>query len=103
MSNSAGGFYYRSDLRKPLPQDVRKTILSRFSAGGTLEATARTKQVPPSLEVTLRHPGNLTSAFAVSLLAAAPVDGSLTARLTTGDGLLAVWYRAFSKPLILAA
>lgn len=40
MSNSTGGFYYRSDLRKSLPQDIRDTILTRFSGGGTLDASA---------------------------------------------------------------
>lgn len=70
MSNETGGFYYRSDAKRPLPQDVRNVILTRYSAGGKFEATAPTKELPASVEVTLRHPGNLTSGFAVNFAAA---------------------------------
>lgn len=66
MSSLTGGFYYRSDQRKPLPPETRNAILTRFSAGGTLDATA-SKQLSSSAEVTLQHPNNLTSGFAVRL------------------------------------
>jgi hypothetical protein len=91
MATATGGYYYKSDLKKPLPQDVRDTILTRFGAGGTLDATAPDKEVPSSpLEVTLRHPGNLNSNFAVTLVTDVPTDQS-------------PWLRSFSNPWILIA
>lgn len=70
MSGETGGFYYKADTRRSLPQDVRNRILTRYSAGGKFEATSPTKELPVSVEVTLRHPDNLMSGFAVNLAAA---------------------------------
>lgn len=81
MSRETDGFYYKSDVRRPLPQDVRNTILTRYSAGGKFEATAPTKELPASVEVTLRHPGNLTSGFAINLAEAA-VQGASEGKKT---------------------
>jgi hypothetical protein len=101
MSNSTGGFHYRSDLRKSLPQDIRDTILTRFSGGGTLDASAPSNRMPRRLEVTLRHPKDQTSSFSVLTEAAADVDAA-SGKLPDEEWLTK-WYRAFSNPLILAA
>jgi FHA domain/von Willebrand factor type A domain len=71
MARETGGFYYKSDGKRPLPQDVRNTILTRYSSGGKFEATAPTKELPGSVGITLKHPGNLTSEFTVNLAEAA--------------------------------
>ncbi len=72
MSNETGGYYYKFDTRRQelLPPEIRNTILTRYSAGGKFEATAPTKEVPKSVEVTLRHPDNLTSGFTIGFAAA---------------------------------
>ncbi|MCK1489748.1 FHA domain-containing protein [Bradyrhizobium sp. 180] len=102
MSNQTGGFYYKSDLRRPLPQDVRNTILTRFSAGGVLNATAPSRKVPTSLEVTLRHSGNLISSFAVAL-AGAPADASSIAPQDTGlVENVRKWLRSLSNTKLAA-
>lgn len=98
MSNSTRGFYYRFDPKKTLPQDVRGTILTRFSAGGTLDATAPSTLMPPSLDIKLQHPKNLTSNFVVNLPATVPIVIK-----PPPDGYLAALYRQLSNPLILAA
>jgi hypothetical protein len=72
MSKETGGYYYKFDTRRQelLPQEVRNIILTRYSAGGKFEATAPTKDVPKSVEVTLRHPNDLTSGFNIGFAAA---------------------------------
>jgi hypothetical protein len=104
MSNSTGGFYYRSDIRKPLPQDIRTTILTRHSTGGTLDATAPTKDLPASVEVTLRHPANLTSAYTVNFIAAGQPAVGETKKPVNDEGSLAgLWAKFSSNPLVSAA
>jgi hypothetical protein len=97
MAKDTGGYYYKAELKKPLPQDVRDTILTRFGGGGTLDARAPTKQVAPSLEVSLRHPGNLTSNFAIRLLDSATADAPVD------KGGFERWWRGLSNPWILVA
>jgi hypothetical protein len=103
LSNATSGFYYRADQRKSLPQDVRNTILTRFSGGGTLDATAPSKRVPPTLEVTLRHPNNASSSFLVNL--AADASDTVAPTKPPENAFLRIWFgfRAFSSPWLLAA
>src|SRR6202012_4639675 len=69
MSGETHGNYYKADAKRPLNQETRNSILTRYSAGGKFEATALTKEVPKSVDVTLRHPNNLSSDFTVKLAA----------------------------------
>jgi FHA domain-containing protein len=100
MSDLTGGFYYRSDLRRPLPPEIRSKILSQYSSGGTLDATA-SKQLSSSAEVTLQHPNNLASSFSVKLeeaqANAEPKDKSDI------PGVPELWNRLRSSPWMLAA
>ena len=96
MSSLTGGFYYRSDQRKPLPAETRNAILTRFGAGGTLDATA-SKQLSSSVEVTLQHPNNLTSGFAVRFADAQTSPGP------ERTGAPELWNRLISTPWMLGA
>ncbi|WP_434903239.1 FHA domain-containing protein [Bradyrhizobium sp. HKCCYLS20291] len=103
MSNSTGGLYFRSDLKKSLPQDIRNAILTRFSGGGILEATAPSRKVAASLDVTLRHPGNLASSFSVALAEGA-ADAAAAAPPPSAGVLegIQVWLRSLSYQMSIA-
>jgi hypothetical protein len=98
MSSLTGGFYYRSDQRKPLPPETRNAILTQFSAGGTLDATA-SRQLSSSAEVTLQHPNNLISSFAVRL---ADAQTSPEPK-PSGTVVSELWDRLISTPWMLGA
>lgn len=108
MSSRTGGFYYRSDLRKPIPQDMRSKLLSQFSSGGTLDATAP-KQLSSTAEVTLLHPNNLTSLFSVALADAQAARGDTgvgksSKAAETADSIISeLWNRVQSSPWMIAA
>lgn len=102
MSSRTGGFYYRSDLRKPLPPDTLNKILSQLSSGGTLDATAP-KQLSSSAEVTLIHPNNLSSVFTATLADAQSGEGGGIKPDTDGSVLSEIWKRLHSSPWMLAA
>lgn len=105
MSSRTGGFYYRSDLRRPIPQDMRSKLLSQFSSGGTLDATAP-KQLSSTAEVALLHPNNLTSLFSVALAdaQAARSDTGVSKAAETADSIVSeLWNRVHSSPWMIAA
>ena len=108
MSNQTDGEYLRADVRRPLSKNARERLLAHYNSGGTLEANAPTRDVPNRLDVTLRHPGNRTTAFVAELTASSPTAADQTSRdamtrISADDSVAGGFSRWLANPWWIAA
>jgi FHA domain-containing protein/von Willebrand factor type A domain-containing protein len=92
LSQATQGVSYRVPIAtKALPNDFRQTILTRFGAGGIVQAEAPSRDVPAAVDVTLRHPENRTTTFAANLAAGPSLPEKMT-RLDRDKGVFEQGY-----------
>ena len=79
LSSRTGGASYRVPVRqRTLPDDFRRTILTRYGSGGVVEAALPNAALPRQLDITLTHADNRVSSFAAIFASTTGGDGADT-------------------------